>query len=68
VRCSLVIDEIPEVSILVAVGVGLEADDTITVGVDHREDRLPVRIESELLIRVGAVAVRSGADWRVGVR
>jgi hypothetical protein len=50
VRCSLVIDEIPEVPIVVAVGVELEADDTVTVGVDHREDRLRVRIERELLV------------------
>src|SRR4029077_14785966 len=68
VRCSLVIDEIPEVPIVVAVRVELDADDTVTVGVDHREDRLRVRIERELLVRIGAVAVRAGADWRVGVR
>jgi hypothetical protein len=58
VWCSLVIDEIPEVPIVVAVGVELETDDTVTVGVDHREDRLRVRIERELLVRVGAVAVQ----------
>ena len=68
VRCSLVIDEIPEVPIVVAVRVELESDDTVTVGVDHREDRLRARIERELLVGVGAVTVRAGAHWRVGVR
>ena len=47
---------------MVAVRVGLEADDTVTVGVDHREDRLRVRIERELLVRVGLVT----AEHEVG--
>src|SRR4051794_2407674 len=64
---SLVINEVSKVPIVVAVRIEHEADDSVVVRVNDREDGLRVRIERELLVGITSVAVGAGAYLRMGV-